>query len=64
MYKIDMMMEIQLTVWHNAKIFNTVRMQDYYITDIVVKMDTVGLMCERYNSGFMNINKLIIIIPV
>jgi hypothetical protein len=48
MYKIDMTMKIQFAVYHNAKIFNTVRTQDYFITNIVVKMDTVGVMRKRY----------------
>jgi hypothetical protein len=39
----------------NTKIFNTVRTQDYFITNIIVKMDTVGLTRERYNSGFLNV---------
>jgi hypothetical protein len=47
MYKIDMTMKVQFTVQHKAKIFNTVRTQDYFITNIVVKMDTVDLMRER-----------------
>jgi hypothetical protein len=54
MYKIDMT-KIQFIVEHNAKIFNTVRTQDYFITKIVVKMDTVGLTRERYNSRFLNV---------
>jgi hypothetical protein len=47
-------MKVQFTVQHNAMIFNTVRTQDYFITNIVVKMDTVGLTRERCNSHFLN----------
>jgi hypothetical protein len=55
MYKIDITMKIQFTVWRNAKIFKAVRTQDYFITNIVVKMDTVGLTRELYNSRFLNV---------